>query len=128
MKLRVQKDQLEDLKQYILELIIVLMGMGKNIKDVEEVDMIGFDKRDFKIVSFELFIMCKNGDVINRDEKYYRENKFLDFILEMGDDNKFYCIYIEFKMFKDIEVERCYRKLEMLILEFKRKRLTMFLF
>lgn len=78
------------------------MGMGKNTKDVEEADMTGLDKRDSKTASFELFTMCKNGDAINRDEKHYRENKFSDFILEMGDDNKFYCIHTEFKMFKDI--------------------------
>lgn len=57
MQVRLEEDRmktinvkLEDFNQHISELMIAIMGMGKNTGHVEEADMTELDKRDSKTI------------------------------------------------------------------------------
>lgn len=58
------------------ELMIVLMGAGR-IQKILEADIIGFDKRNSKTIKvMSLLQICKNGDTVNTNEKYHRQQIF----------------------------------------------------
>lgn len=68
------------------ELMIVLMGAGKNTEDIEA-DIIGFDKRNSKTIKvMSLLQFVRMVTLLNTNEKYHRQ-QILDIILKMEDNN-----------------------------------------
>lgn len=68
------------------ELMIVLMGAGKNTEDTEA-DIIGFDKRNSKTIKVMSLLQFVRMVTLLIQMRSITDNKFLDIILKMEDNN-----------------------------------------
>ena len=68
------------------ELMIVLMGAGKNTED-PEADIIGFDKRNSKTIKVMSLLQFVRMVTLLIQMRSITDNKFLDIILKMEDNN-----------------------------------------
>ena len=68
------------------ELMIVLMGMGKNTEDTEA-DIIGFDKRNSKTIKIMSLLQFIRMMTLLIQMRSIIDNKLSDIILKMEDNN-----------------------------------------
>lgn len=68
------------------ELMIVLMGAGKNTEDTEA-DIIGSDKRNSKTIKVMSLLQFVRMVTLLIQMRSITDNKFLDIILKMEDNN-----------------------------------------
>lgn len=68
------------------ELMIVLMGMGKNTEDTEA-DITGFDKRNSKTIKVMSLLQFIRMMTLLIQMRSIIHNKFSDIILKMEDNN-----------------------------------------
>lgn len=66
--------------------MIVLMGAGKNTEDTEA-DIIGFDKRNSKTIKVMSLLQFVRMVTLLIQMRSITDNKFLDIILKMEDNN-----------------------------------------